>query len=109
MADHSGEMGTTDLEARLVGHRSLCKYGGRRKIDVNVFHIFVVCSLCLADRLNNIILRENRLFLFSWDRIYENFLNSHSKMPSGCCVPNCSKKGCRDEDGLKVSFYKFPD
>ena len=30
-------------------------------------------------------------------------------MPSSCCVPDCSKKGCRDEDGSKVSFYKFPD
>ena len=46
MADYSGRMGTTDLEVRLFGPRSLCKYGGQqRKIDANMFHIFEVCTL----------------------------------------------------------------
>ena len=48
------------------------------------------------------------MFSFSWDRIYEHFLESHSKMPSSCCFPNCSKKSCRDEDGKKGSFYQLP-
>ena len=49
------------------------------------------------------------MFLFSWDQIDENLLESHSKMPSSCCVPDYSKKGYRDEDGSKVSFYQFPE
>ena len=28
-------------------------------------------------------------------------------MPTHCCVPECTKKGCRDENGKKVSFFKF--
>ena len=30
-------------------------------------------------------------------------------MPTHCCVPECNKKGCREDDGRKVSFFKFPD
>ena len=30
-------------------------------------------------------------------------------MPANCCVPKCTKKGSRDENGSKVSYYKFPD
>ena len=30
-------------------------------------------------------------------------------MPTNCCVPLCTKKGYRDENGDKVSFFKFPD
>lgn len=29
-------------------------------------------------------------------------------MPTHCCVPECKKKGYRDENGVKVSFFKFP-
>ena len=29
-------------------------------------------------------------------------------MPTHCCVPECTKKGYREEDGTKVSFFKFP-
>ena len=30
-------------------------------------------------------------------------------MPTHCCVSECTKKGCHEEDGRKVSFFKFPD
>ena len=30
-------------------------------------------------------------------------------MQTNCCVPECTKKGYRDEYGRKVSFCKFPD
>ena len=30
-------------------------------------------------------------------------------MPTNCCVPLCTKKGYRDENGDKVSFFRFPD
>ena len=30
-------------------------------------------------------------------------------MPTNCCVPLCTKKGYRDENGDKVSFFKFSD
>ncbi|CAB3994178.1 THAP domain-containing 6 [Paramuricea clavata] len=30
-------------------------------------------------------------------------------MPANCCVPKCTKKGSRDENGSKISYYKFPD
>ena len=30
-------------------------------------------------------------------------------MPANCCVPKCTKKGCQDENGSKVSYYKFPN
>lgn len=29
-------------------------------------------------------------------------------MPMHCCVPECVKKGYRDEDGSKVSYFVFP-
>lgn len=29
-------------------------------------------------------------------------------MPTHCCVPECTKKGYRDEDGNKVSYFIFP-
>ena len=29
-------------------------------------------------------------------------------MPTHCCVPECTKKGCRDENGNKISYFKFP-
>ena len=29
-------------------------------------------------------------------------------MPSHCCVYDCKKKGYRDDDGNKISFFKFP-
>lgn len=29
-------------------------------------------------------------------------------MPTHCCVPQCTKKGYREEDGTKVSFFQFP-
>ena len=29
-------------------------------------------------------------------------------MRTHCCVPECTKKGYREEDGTKVSFFKFP-
>ena len=29
-------------------------------------------------------------------------------MQTLCCVPECTKKGYREEDGTKVSFFKFP-
>ena len=29
-------------------------------------------------------------------------------MLTHCCVPECMKKGYREEDGTKVSFFKFP-
>ena len=29
-------------------------------------------------------------------------------MPTHCCVPEWTKKGCRDENGDKISFFKFP-
>lgn len=29
-------------------------------------------------------------------------------MPSHCCVYNCTKKGYRDEEGNKISYFKFP-
>ena len=25
-----------------------------------------------------------------------------------CCVPDCTKKGYREEDGSKVSYFQFP-
>ena len=28
-------------------------------------------------------------------------------MPQNCCVPGCKKKVC-EEDGVKISFHKFP-
>ena len=30
-------------------------------------------------------------------------------MPTSCCVPECTKKGYLDENGRKVSHFKFPD
>ncbi|CAB4037976.1 52 kDa repressor of the inhibitor of the kinase-like [Paramuricea clavata] len=30
-------------------------------------------------------------------------------MYTNCCVPKCTKKGSRDENGSKISYYKFPD
>ena len=30
-------------------------------------------------------------------------------MPTNCCVPLCTDKGYREEDGRKRSFFKFPD
>ncbi|XP_015751994.1 PREDICTED: uncharacterized protein LOC107331849 [Acropora digitifera] len=29
-------------------------------------------------------------------------------MPTHCCVPECTKKDCRDENGNKISYFKFP-
>ncbi|XP_068724860.1 uncharacterized protein [Montipora capricornis] len=29
-------------------------------------------------------------------------------MPTHCCVRECIKKGCRDENGNKISHFKFP-
>ena len=29
-------------------------------------------------------------------------------MPTHCCVPECTKKGYREDDGTKVSYFKFP-
>ena len=29
-------------------------------------------------------------------------------MPTHCCVPEWTKKGCRDENADKISFFKFP-
>ena len=29
-------------------------------------------------------------------------------MPTHCCVPECTKKGYREDDGSKVSYFKFP-
>ena len=29
-------------------------------------------------------------------------------MQTHCCVLECTKKGCRDENGDKISFFKFP-
>ena len=29
-------------------------------------------------------------------------------MPTHCCVPECTKKGYREGDGTKVSYFKFP-
>ena len=29
-------------------------------------------------------------------------------MPTHCCVPECTKKGYREEDGSKVSYFQFP-
>ena len=29
-------------------------------------------------------------------------------MPTHCCVPECTKKGYREEDGTKVSYFQFP-
>ena len=29
-------------------------------------------------------------------------------MPTHCCVPNCTKKGYREDDGSKVSYFVFP-
>ena len=29
-------------------------------------------------------------------------------MPQNCCVPGCKKKVCK-EDGVKISFHKFPE
>lgn len=30
-------------------------------------------------------------------------------MPANCCVPYCTDKGYREEDGTKRSYFKFPD
>ena len=30
------------------------------------------------------------------------------EMPTHCCVPECMKKGYREDDGTKVSYFKFP-
>ena len=30
-------------------------------------------------------------------------------MPANCCVPNCTKKLYRTENGKKISHFKFPD
>ena len=30
------------------------------------------------------------------------------KMPTHCCVPECTKKGYREDDGSKVSYFLFP-
>ena len=30
-------------------------------------------------------------------------------MPASCCVPECIKKGYLDDNGRKVSHFKFPD
>ena len=29
-------------------------------------------------------------------------------MPTHCCVPECTKKGYRADDGTKMSYFKFP-
>ncbi|XP_068684794.1 THAP domain-containing protein 1 B-like [Montipora foliosa] len=29
-------------------------------------------------------------------------------MPTHCCVPEYTKKGCRDENENQISFFKFP-
>lgn len=29
-------------------------------------------------------------------------------MPTHCCVPDCTKKGYRDDEGAKISFFIFP-
>ena len=31
------------------------------------------------------------------------------KMPQNCCVPNCTKKKYKTENGEKISYLKFPD
>ena len=28
-------------------------------------------------------------------------------MPRHCCVPHCTKKGCKDESGKKISYFQF--
>ena len=30
------------------------------------------------------------------------------EIPTHCCVPECIKKGYREEDGSKVSYFQFP-
>jgi len=30
------------------------------------------------------------------------------EMPTHCCVPECTKKGYREEDGSKGSYFQFP-
>ena len=30
------------------------------------------------------------------------------ELPTHCCVPECTKKGYREEDGSKVSYFQFP-
>ena len=35
--------------------------------------------------------------------------SSRREMPTNCCVPDCTKKGYVDENGDKISHFKFPD
>lgn len=50
------------------------------------------------------------LYSFTFKRIGSfQLLNYLSRiMPSHCCVYNCTKKGYRDEEGNKISYFKFP-
>ena len=34
---------------------------------------------------------------------------STSEMPTHCCDPECTKKGHREEDASKVSYFQFPN
>ena len=43
----------------------------------------------------------------TFDSILSNYFQAE-EMPTHCCVPECTKKGYRKEDGTKVSYFKFP-
>ena len=43
----------------------------------------------------------------TFDSILSNYFQVE-EMPTHCCVPECTKKGYRKDDGTKVSYFKFP-
>ena len=51
--------------------------------------------------------KADRSVLFCFDSIRLNYFEE-LEMPTHCCVPECTKKGYREEGGTKVSFFKFP-
>ena len=50
-----------------------------------------------------------QVLLMSGDNQFNSrLLYSALEMPTHCCVPECTKKGYREEDGSKVSYFQFP-
>ena len=43
----------------------------------------------------------------TFDSILSNYFQAE-ETPTHCCVPECTKKGYRKDDGTKVSYFKFP-
>ena len=64
-----------------------------------------VCSIIIPQPMNGFSALSFRVLLFTCDRIYKDCLQVDGKMPLGCCIPDCTKKGSRDKDGSKVFFF----